>query len=442
MSEKNPIELELDKLDAQWEDFVSTDKPIFRWLLKTDDQQLANTYIRVKEQFGDDTSDMFIGLHGEFTHAGDYGFQLATEMNTLLEEGFRAAIEDEARDGEEAVNPFTWNQVDLSGYGNGFQAFLDNCQRVLDSFGRYIDCLTVVVMPSQINRLSEWQQWWATASELHRDFRLWPDKLRLVVFELVNSPLLHTQEAAFPEQWHSVVSATHMRGALNEVLRKADDGSPGATLRQLITDMNYAVGEQDLAALTQTSEQALVLATEHQFLDMVTTVLMIRAAGFLNAGEFKTAVVDYRQAQISAREGIAKATPGCDQLLLQSIICEGTALFSDGQYQLASKTYEAAAELAEQQQNTLMTLEGWRMASFCLERDRQTTPAWERGIKALEAGRKMKPEEMQASTLPFVGDALLRIAPDANQEKQVKQTFDDLLGSDWQDKLREATAQC
>jgi len=441
MSKKNPIEQELAKLDELWEEFLSSDKPVFHCYIPVDAAQLAKTWVTVRERFEDDSSDLFIGLHSNFNAAERYGFELADEMNISLEAAFQQAIREEQEEGVQAANNFTWSRYDLSLFNNGYHALLDCTQRLFDNFGEHIDCVCLVVMPNQVTHVRQYIAWWESACLVHRDYELWPKKLKLLVFEIENAPLLQSVAEQYPEQVYCSNTNTDMKGAIDKILDEADNGSPGAKLRKTIVEMNYAVGEQNIPHLEAQSEAAIPIAKENNFLDMLATILMIRAAGYLNTQQFDKAIADYQSAQQYCEEGVSKNILGCDKLQLQSTLCEGTALFSAKRYSEAAVAYEKAAVLAEQQNDKLMTLEGWRMASFCLEMDKQKKPAWEKAKQAMEAGRKMDEEEMRNSTMPFVGEAMIRLAPDYDSEKQVQAEFAKLLGDDWRERQKQQQAQ-
>ena len=91
--QKNPFEKELDKLDEQWEDFIDSELPIFHWVFTPENSQLALTFIKVKEQLDEKNPHLFLHLSTEFETTEGFGYQLAEEMNQLIEEGFADADE-------------------------------------------------------------------------------------------------------------------------------------------------------------------------------------------------------------------------------------------------------------------------------------------------------------------------------------------------------------
>jgi hypothetical protein len=164
---------------------------------------------------------------------------------------------------------------------------------------------------------------------------------------------------------------------------------------------------------------------------MTTTVLLTRAGGLLNFQKFPLAIADYKQAQMFAQLGIENKIPGCEKLLLQALLFEGTALFLADQLTPAAKAYEVAALKAEEFSDLWVALEAWRMAAFVSERLNQTTPAWQFATQALDVGKKMADEERAQSTLGFVGQAMLRLSANQQTKNDINTTFSELLGADW-----------
>jgi hypothetical protein len=132
--------------------------------------------------------------------------------------------------------------------------------------------------------------------------------------------------------------------------------------------------------------------------------------------------------------------PAAPKIILQSKLSEGAALVSDGKHPEAAKVYEESAALAEQQNDFLMGMESWRMASYCHEVSKQIEPGWRCGNKALDAAAKMDADLRASSTLPFVGQGMLRLAKGADEEfaAQVRARMTELAGPDWEKKIEAA----
>lgn len=438
MNNANPIQQELEKLDEQWEDFTSSKLPLFHWYFSPDDIQLGLTFIKVKEQLDEKNPELFIHLHSEFEELDSFGRALAEEMNYMIEDGINDAGLEESQENTPPTTIHPWIRPDLTTCTSGFNCIFRSCKHALDSFGDYVHNLVLVITPARIKNHSQYTQWWAECCDIHSRYD-WPKNLKLVVFDTEKNSALATLAHEQPMHIHSVDAPVDMAAAIQAVLREVDDGSPNAKFRQHTVDLQQAVGKRDKSAIDSLSAAAIALAEQHHWLDMWVVTLLTRAAGYLSLQTYDVALKDYRSAQLIAAQGEQENVPGCNKLHLQAIICEGTCLFSAERFDEAAIAYAQGAQLAEQQQDSMMTLEGWRMASFSMERLKEKKLAWDYAMKAVEAGRKMDEGQRAQSTLPFLGQALLRLSPNGDVDKQIKLTFNELLGDDWLENIEAMT---
>ncbi|HSC69464.1 MAG TPA: hypothetical protein VLC79_17350 [Cellvibrio sp.] len=438
MNNTNPVQQELEKLDEQWEDFTSSKLPILHWYFAPDDIQLGLTFIKVKEQLDEKNPELFIHLHSEFDDADKFGRALAEEMNQMIAEGIADAGLEESQENSPALTIHPWSKPSLHDCTSGFNCIFRSCTQALASFGDYVHNIVLVITPVRINNHAQYTQWWAECCDIHARYN-WPENLKLVVFDTDKNSALGLLAKEQSTHIHSAEAPVNMAAAIQAVLREVDDGSPNAKFRQHTVDLQQAVGKRDKAAIESLAAAAITLAQQHHWLDMWAVTLLTRAAGYLSLQAYDLALNDYRNAQVISAQGAQENVPGCNKLQLQSMICEGTCLFSAERFDEAAIAYAKGAQLAEQQQDSMLTLEGWRMASFSLERVKEKNLAWEYAMKAVEAGRKMDEGQRAQSTLPFVGQALLRLSPNGEVDKQIKYSFAELLGEDWLENLKAIT---
>lgn len=438
MTEKNPIERELAKLEEQWQEFQETDKAILHWMIKTGDQQLSHVFVTLKEQFSEQEPDLFVQLKTPFTNAQTFGWDLANELNQRVAEGIAEADADpEALPADEHS---AWQAPDLTQYKSGFHALFASCDALLSKFGDVLDHLVLVIAPTRVADAVDYQTWWSTACTVKAQYQVWHEKIQWVVFDMAEQPLLSSTFAEHTPWVASLVAPVDVQAALKKVAQEANDGSDGAQLRLHLLDMNEAIATGNHKQLEQSSALGLIIAEHNQWLDLWTTLLMTRAAGWLNAQKHELAFQDYRQAQVVALQGLEKGTPGCDKLLLQAMLCEGTTLFVADYLEKAALAYEKTALKAQELDDQWLALEAWRMASFSLERLDNKREAWDFANQAFDVGRDMSQEEREQSTLGFVGQALLRLSPNQQVKNEVDAVFKRWLGDDWLHKLESATA--
>lgn len=435
--QQNPFEQELEKLDEQWEAFIDSELPIFHWVFKPEDGQLALTFIKVKEQLGEKNPHLFIHLNSEFDSTENFGYQLAAEMNQLIEEGLADADEEAVEDD----NQLQWHKPDLTTCRSGAQALFRTCNAAIHAFGDYVHTITLAITPTAIADTKSYVEWWGQCCDIHTEFT-WPKLLRLLVLDTHAESALMQLAKKRAQHIHSAIAPVSMRGAMQAVLKAADDGSPGAKLRQHMTDLQEAAGKQQRDALETHAAAALGVAQQQHWLDMWVAVLLTRAAGYLNMQAFEEALADYRSAQPIAQQGEAEAAPGCDKLFVQAQVCEATCLFNMNRFEDAAMVYDRAAQAAEQRGDLFLSLDSWRMASFCMERKKDQKQAWRYAKNSLDASRKMDAQQRSQSTLPFLGQAMIRLSPNSEVRDQVKLTFSELLDENWLEQVQQVAKAC
>src|SRR5262249_27936007 len=139
-------------------------------------------------------------------------------------------------------------------------------------------------------------------------------------------------------------------------------------------------------------------------------VHMALGGALLAAQQTDEALASYRAARQAAEAAVAAGDPAGPKLLVPTRFAEGAALVAGGRLAEAAAVYEAAAPVAAAQGDQLMTLEGWRMAAYCHEQVAAGDLAWRCGEQALAAGAALDEDARAASTLPYAGQGLLRLA--------------------------------
>lgn len=430
MAQENAIQKEVEKLAQHWQEFTAGDHAILHWMIKATDIALANTFVQIKERFDQKNGEWFIQLTNEFVEINSYAGDLATELNRLMEEGL-------AQEYEELLDD--WKKINLNEAQSGFHALFIVCGEILRLFGKNFEFLTLVISPTAVKKPQEYARWWALACKIRRDYREWDPKLKLLVLDKAEKPFLAETFADNSDVALSQTPPLDFNGAARAIAEQANDGSDSGHFRVHLLDLNNAITEQNKKKVEQASVAALAIAEKNQWFDMWTTVLMTRAAGWLNFKMFDQAIKDYRQAQQIATRGTEQQTPGCDKLLMQAMLFEGTAYFMANYFEHAAQAFVSAAKKAEELKDAWIRLEGWRMASLSMEHHKQKDMAWQYASQAFAVGREMADEERKQSTLAFVGHAMLRISPNSQVKSEVKNAFDRLLGEEWLEQVEAVT---
>ncbi|MFO1367347.1 MAG: hypothetical protein U1F46_00010 [Marinagarivorans sp.] len=433
----NPIEQEVGKLVSSWDEFLVSERSIAHWLINPADQSLVNAFVKINEQFDEKTGTWFIQLTSPFESSAAFACELNEELNHLIVEGLDDALAAEAEENTCAPEANRWQRADAAS-ASGLPALLATIHQLLALFDKSLEQLTLVIKPAQIKSIDDYAHWWQELCRLGRSRNTWPAALKWLVLDEAASGYLTKHFAPYQDQALTQTPAINLTAAAQAIAEQADDGSDAAKLRLLFLRLNTAIAEQNLTALHSAAEDALIITRQNQWPDMTTTVLLTRAGGLLNMQHYTPAIADYQQAQVFAALGVNNNIPGCEKLLLQAMLFTGTGFFLAEQLEQAASEFERTAGAAEEQNDLWTALEAWRMAAFSCERLKQPARAWQLALSALEVGKKMPAETREQSTLGFVGQAMLRLKPAAQNE--IQHNFAELLGPDWLKKLEGAAA--
>lgn len=431
MDKNNPVAKQFEKLDEQWQEFLDSDKPVFHWKIPADSYQLLNSWVKLKESFDEKNPDLFAHIALPFSDTEKFAWDVAFEFNGMIKDGLDDSIPEGGED-------CTWHAPNPQNMQNGFDMLLASAMVVLDEFGDCLESLTMVIAPTPIKESEAYTRWWQRIGEINTVYKDWPEKLKLLVFDHARQPFLQPVADTYSDFFYSVVASVDYTGALNKVLDEADDGSDAAKVRKNLFEMQNAIAESNGEKLKNSRKIALPLAKGNGWFDIATTINLTCAAGLMSWKHYDSALKEYANAQSNATRGRQENIPGCEKLLLLGLLNESTCLYLKGDLLPAAERYETTAQLANEIQDDWTELEAWRMGSFCCEQAGQKQRAWSLATRALELGRGLESEKREQTTLPFVGQAMLRMSPNSNVEREVDDAMIELLGKDWQENIKEA----
>jgi hypothetical protein len=431
---KSAIERRLEKLADLWNEFADDpDARLLRWLVDGDSAQMVLGFLEQQNQGAGDLPDLFMRFEVPFDDPRRYA--------GLLVEAFKKMY-DEIRADEETRTKFSADKIPLEWAcpaprpgSSDADAFVQCCT----SFRKYYEDrmvhLALILTPERIADASEWGKWLLTLVRSSV-----PANVRFTVVDRADAPALNELAKAEPKLITTKTPELDMAGAVKEIVRDAGVSGPGAAYQKHFIGLTEAAAKGNLPQAARLAEAALSIAREHNWPPLQVAVQMALGAAYLAAGKSADALAVYRSAGEAASAAQALGDPTGPKLLVQSRLAEGATLVNDGKYAEAAKAYEEAAPLAEQQKDHLMALESWRMAAYCHEAAKQLDPAWKCGYKALDAGALLEDKIRPNSTLPYVGQALMRLTgqrPYADKAKEVQQRMTALVGPEWEKKIAE-----
>ena len=231
-----------------------------------------------------------------------------------------------------------------------------------------------------------------------------------------------------------------MDGALNEIINDRPEGNQEANFTRHFYAMSKAGERGDFATVRQEANAALRIARNTpQLAGNIYVVHAGEGTLLLNHRRYEEALACYERAHQAADEAVESGLPQGNTALAQALNLEALAKFYLKRYEEAAYTYESAADASVGGDQLLTRYEALRMATHCYIEGRQPERAWERGLEALDIAETLPAEQSAHSTLPYHGEALLRLVDTLNVaggRAKINRRMESLVGPDWVDRLQ------
>jgi hypothetical protein len=423
MVRKNAVERRLELLHGQWTEFAQLPEArLLRWVVEPDEVRMVETFL---EKEGDDRigecPDLFLRLREPFDEPARYGYALREALLRLVEES-RAGLEEEGLSG--------WKCPRAKEGGTGVEDFLAACDSLRSYYESLCEHLVVVLMPVRGGDADAWLKWLGSAVEKAASAHV-----RLVVLDDAATRVLEPLAQALPERVVTMPAKLRMDRALEELSREAGNlDTPGGRFRELFVRMGNAAAKGNVEAVERLGAQAVAVASGQGLYSLAVAAHFVMGGARLGAGRLLEALAHYHRAEASAGEAERAGEPQGPRLRLKSRMAQGAALVTARKFSEAAGLYEETVPLAHELKDARMELECWRMASWCREVEKQVERAWAHGQQAWKVGQAMDTATREASTLPYVGEALVRLSHERQGERAARAMeleVELMLGKDW-----------
>ncbi len=426
---KNAIERRLEEIESVWNEFADNDQAaLLRFVLDGDGARLLDAFLELQNEEVSEIPDLFLRFQEPFEDAASYGLTLRESLTEQYEE-IREGI------AEEGI-PADWHCPRLLKGRSDIANFLRAAASLYEKYQDMMENLVAVLTPVSIADQAAWCDWLRRLVS-RKDL---PPRIRFLVVDSAAAPVLDSLAESEPQRVVTETPDLDMPGAYAELVREIPGTGPGFTFRRLFVALTSAAAVGNVAVAAQAAQRAQAIAQENSWPQLITAVNMALGAAYFAAGDVGRTLACYR----SANQAVAGSSePGAAKLDIQTRFAEAAALIADEKYAEAAEVYERIGPLAEKQQDAFSQLEAWRMAAWCREVTGEKPRAWRRGVKALEAGEQLDEAMRADSTLPYVGQLMLRLVADgvnADQEAMVRRRMVELVGKDWEDRIEQGAA--
>jgi hypothetical protein len=407
----NPIRQRFDWLHDQWVSFAENpDARVLCWLLEEDELELVGAFVAAEsdDQIGE-LPDLFLRLGSPFEQEASYGFALREEL-------WRMSQELRAADDAELAALTSWQLPPRAPGDDDRAALLAACSSFHDHY-----CLpgqlALFLNPSQVSDPAAFARWLLA---LAQDA---PAEVRFIVLDAVREPELNALCAAGEKRVVAQPAQLDMPRALADVSRNAGGlDTPGGLFRQLFVAFSSALGRQQLTQAEQLGERALAIAGSQGWHALSLPIHMAMATAYSGAGRSAAAHARYLAAQQAAREGEQAGDPTCAKLRVQARMAQGSLYIADGEHEQAAELYEQTAPEALALGDARMVIDCLRLAAFSREQAGDLRAALRHGVAATHYARSLGLETRKTSTLPFVGEAMKRLAKKSALRAEAERT--------------------
>lgn len=422
---KNAIEKRLDILATAWNEFTAQAAPrCLRWLVSEDDASMMNVFFEAASEGAIElVPDLFLRMNLPFEQPHLYGLQLAMEFTRRVEEA-RAALASENDD-----QP--WAAPDISQSASSLLAFADCLKSFQQQYTANFEHLVIVFEPAQIVDMQAWNVWLYELLKMN-----FPPAIRFSITDTTANPTYENLVALAPALVQTCSPKINLNAALTEIVNSTGGNGTGVQFRRLFVELSQLAQSGDMSAINRKAQAALSLTQQEKWFGLSVAVHSLVAAVHLRFGRVDEAVMKYRAAVQAGENATANEDPAGKKLVIQSRFGEAAALLSGGRFNEAVKIYEQIAPLTEEVSDAMLGMEAWRMAGYCYENLQMLPWAWKSYQKALEVAEQMEAQAREASTLPYVGQGLLRLSEEHSAEAiQVRARMQALAGADWETRL-------
>lgn len=479
----NPIVQRAALLHDIWVDFLAVGDARLLYMLATgEERKLVQGFVAMEsdERTGR-LPDLFVTLRSQFAGPSDYGAALVSELSGLL------AVPEAAGDPETGSQSATSEEPPLRWQAPvraKKEADPQHFARAAVDFAAAAApqaVLCFVLEPSQVSEAAAYQVW------LQQVIARLPETVRLWILDDVDHPRWPGLASLEPVRVHARPADLDLPGARAEISAALPDGGmPSGRFRNGYLELVAAVAAGDLAQAQQQAAALREVAEAAGWFYLVVPVQFTLAAALLAQEDHQGALRAYEMAEAAALRGASHgqggASDGLDpasraadeslgageppadaapassagaeneasvstravasamraasaKLRMPARLSQGSVLVAAGSYPRAATFYEDTAALAMELEQPLVVMDCLRLASFCHQQAGDSSRAWKQGIRALEAARVLPDSELASSTLPYLGDHLLRMGEQLiayrDHADPIQRELDQRLGPGW-----------
>jgi hypothetical protein len=398
----NPVERRLALLCEDWLAFrADPARRLLVWQVPDHALRLVQCFVQAQQHDVPYASrDLFIAFDAPFQHSMQYARALKEQLQGQVQAS-RGGLAAQGLDAAWSLDPAASPDTAAAAI-DALRSLGSSLHRGQDGSAPFSH-LAAVLLPPEVADTAHWTAWLQRA--LQADL---PERLRLVVLDSLDQPRL----AALAQQDDPRISlrrpAVHGLATAQETFAQEATLGPAGVFRNLLMGVVGLMEHGSAEQVRVRAADALQFARRHGWADQEVVLRIMVAGALLKEQRHGEAVQSYQVARQAAGQALQAGHPAGRKLVLQTWFGEAGAQLAAGDAPAAARCYDTAAQVAQDDGNPLMALEGRRMGAFCHARAGDEAGARQRAQQALEVGARLQTQARAWSTLPLAALELLR----------------------------------
>ncbi|MEM6631463.1 MAG: hypothetical protein AAF694_17410 [Bacteroidota bacterium] len=395
------------------------------WLLEHDEVSMIDAFFDTETTIHADYPDLFIKFEPAFEGKAAYDEALYRELYDLAT--------DYRNSDEEGKIPFHWAPPAFEKivfFDPAF--FLKTLSEFWEGIPDLQDYVVAYFTPKSVTDFQEFKEWMKESLESE-----WENKVRFMLLDSITQPRYLDLAEEFSVRVKVVEPELNMDQAMKDISNAAGSpDDPGTQYRNHFIDLTKAGAKGEMKEARAAGDKAIKICIDQNWPHLQISVLFALGAAWMNQQEPEKSLVEYDEAEKLARAEKNQGNQLAAVLLPNVLFAKAAAHIQMQEFELAATLYKGIPEhLGE---NYRQSLEAWRMAGFCYDTHGAVVEAYDAYTKALEVTDQMEAEQVKDSTLPYVGEALIRLDKELEDGKNVDalyQKLDSKLGKNWEKPL-------
>jgi tetratricopeptide (TPR) repeat protein len=423
---QNPVSQRIELMRAQWEKAIATSGvQVMRWFIKPDEWRMVDAFFEIESSAQGELPDIFFRMECPFENEKLYNKHLHEEWT----ERFNNDKE-------------TFAMLEAGGVGINYSPGTDHTLSFFAEIQKLASAIStpeierniiLYFTPASVNETKVYVQWIEQAIK-----NSLPPQVKIMLVDDEENRRYTRLSDNYPKQVKSIVPDLNMSKVMRQMATSGNPAAPDVQFRKCVFEMSDAVAKKDADMVETLGKKAVDIATKAGWKHLVAAAYMITAGYLLSLKKYKRSESLYSEAINVSRNAYTDGDAACGILLIQCYSLQGASMQLQGEKTMAMQSYIQMAKHAEEMNDPLNAMEGWRLAAFTAEKTGKPADSFEYYISALENGKQLDDKVRSYSGFLLAGEGAIEMAQlsgNSSRVPELKEQMVNLVGSDWEKQL-------